>query len=83
VGKAFGRFSSLKSGFLFHRPGRDGRIGLLRAHLTPGPGSAKLWKQGRSLIFKGHSAKIAASGHGPTEPGLTDFNDVGTGWADF
>jgi len=51
--------------------------------MTPGAGSARPRKQRPSPGFQGHNAKIAASGHGPPEPGLTDLNDDGAGWAEI
>ena len=54
VGKASGRFSSLNSGFCFHRIRLDGRTGALNAPVTAGLGSADAWKQGLGLDFQGH-----------------------------
>jgi len=83
MGKASGRFSSLKSGFCFHRFRLRGRKGALTIGMTPDLGSANDWKQGPGLVFRGHNAKTAAPGHGPPGPGLTDFNGVRTGWAEI
>jgi hypothetical protein len=83
VGKASRRFSSLKSGFCFHRVRLDGMKGALIAVVTPGAGSVGAWKQRLGLDFQGDNAKSTASGHDPPEPGLTDFDGVRTGWAEF
>ncbi len=83
VGKASGRFSSLKSGFGFHRVRLDRIKGALIAIVTPGAGFADAWKRGLGLDFQGHNAKSAASGHDPPRPDLTDFDGVRTGWAEF
>ena len=84
VGKASGRFSSLKSIFRRHGVTPETRDGAFTARLAPGAGSVDAWKQEQSLIFRDNNAKSAASGHTPVEPGLTDFNNgVWTGWVEI
>jgi hypothetical protein len=83
VGKASKRFFSLKSGFCLHRPGRNGRFGGSTAQMTRGAGFARPRKQRPSPGFQGHNAKIITPGHGPPGPGLTNFDDVRTGWAEI
>jgi hypothetical protein len=84
VGKASRRFSSLKSIFRRHGVTPEARDGAFTARLAPGAGSVDAWKQRLGLDFQGDNAKSTASGHGPTEPGLTDFNNgVWTGWVEI
>jgi len=54
--------------------------GALTPIVTPGAGSVDAWKQRLGLDFHGDDAKSTASG---PEPGLTDFDDVRTGWAEI
>ena len=83
MGKASGRFSSLKA--VFRRCGvtLEVRDGDFTAHVAPGAGSVDTWKQRLGLDFQGDNAKSAAAGHDPPEQGLTDFDGVRTGWAEF
>ncbi len=81
VGKASGRFPSLKYGFRRHGVTAEARDGALTTPLAPGPGAAGAGKLGLRLIFRGHNTKAATSGHAPPGPCLTCFSQGRSGRA--
>ena len=83
VGKASGLFSSLKSGFPRRPTGQACRIGLPSAPSLVGTCRAGRCRRAGALGFRFHNVNSASSWHVPPWPGLTDFDGVWTGWAEF